>query len=274
MFILNLKGKLWVLDKPVVMGILNITPDSFYDGGSIINPQVLLDTAGKMLEDGAAILDVGGQSTNPKSIMVSADEELERILPAIELLQTHYRESIISIDTFYSKVAQQAVNAGACIINDISAGLLDDAMLQTVAKLNVPYICMHMKGTPQTMQQLANYEDVVKEVVDYFIERVEACKQAGIKDIILDPGFGFAKTAAHNFTLLKNLQTLQILDKPILAGLSRKSTIYKTLNITAKQALNGTTVLNTVALLNGANILRVHDVKEAVEAITLLSALN
>ena len=268
---INCKGKLLSLDEPVVMGIINATPDSFYEGHLKLNSEGILALAGKMIQDGAAILDIGGLSTRPGSTPVSVQEETDRVLPVIEAIRKVYPEIILSIDTYNSQVARAAVNAGASIINDISGGNLDKDMLNTVAGLQVPYICMHMQGTPATMQQAPVYSNVVKEVLDFFIAKIDACNKAGIKDVIIDPGFGFGKTIEHNFQLLKELAVLSITNKPILAGLSRKSTIYKTLGITAADALNGTTVLNTMALLNGASILRVHDVKEASEAIKLFN---
>ena len=270
MYTLNCKGKLLVLDKPLVMGILNVTPDSFYDRHLLTGVDAIITHAGKMISEGADILDIGGQSTKPGSQRITIEEELARVLPVVILLQQKYPGLVLSIDTYYAEVATAAVSAGADIVNDISGGDMDAAMLQTVAALQVPYICMHIRGTPETMQQKTNYDDVVKEVLDYFIEKIAACTAAGIKDVIIDPGFGFAKTIQHNFMLLKNLQAFQMLNKPILAGLSRKGTIYKTLGITVEEALNGTTVLNTLAFLNGAAIVRVHDVKEAKEIITLL----
>jgi dihydropteroate synthase len=269
MFTLNCKGKLFVIDEPVIMGIINATPDSFYKGN--INDDILL-LATKMIADGAAILDIGGQSTRPGSERITAEEELKRVLPVIETISKNFPDIVISIDTYYGEVAAAAVKAGATIVNDISAGNMDEAMITTVAALKVPYICMHMQGTPNTIQQAPHYTDVAKEVLDFFIAKLEQCKKAGIMDIIIDPGFGFGKTIAHNFSLLKKMEVFKILNTPILAGLSRKSTIYKTLNTTADDALNGTTVLNTLALQNGANILRVHDVKEAAETITLFTA--
>ncbi len=228
--------------------------------------------AAKMVGEGAVILDIGGQSTRPGSEQAGAEAEAARVLPVIEMISKQFPNVVISVDTFYSTVAEEAVHAGAHIINDISGGTLDAAMIPTAGRLKVPYICMHMKGTPATMQQHAVYGDVTKEVLEFFIHRIQLAKEAGINDIIVDPGFGFAKTHAHNFTLLRNLRLFEILDKPILAGISRKSTIYKTLGVTAEEALNGTTVLNTIALLNGAHILRVHDVKEAREAVKLAGA--
>ena len=251
------------------MGIINATPDSFFKGDLNDGMDGILKLAGKMLNDGAGILDVGGQSTKPGSEPISVQTELDRVIPAIENIHNNFPEAIISVDTFHSEVVIAAVTAGASMVNDISAGELDKKMISVVAGLRVPYICMHMKGNPQNMQEQAFYEDILKEILDYFIKKVQQCRAAGIKDVIIDPGFGFAKNAAQNFYLLKNLAVFNIMDCPFLAGLSRKSTIYKTLNITAADALNGTTVLNTLALNNGASILRVHDVKEAVEVITL-----
>ncbi|HLP35593.1 dihydropteroate synthase [Lacibacter sp.] len=273
MYTLNCKGRLLVLDKPVVMGILNITPDSFYSGSRIQQSEVL-QKARQMINEGATILDIGGQSTRPGSARLTADEELKRVLPAIEAIRKEFPSVFLSIDTFHAKVAKETVAAGIDIVNDISAGDMDTAMLSTVAALKVPFIAMHMQGTPDTMQQNPNYENITKEVVDYFIQKTTACKAAGIVDLILDPGFGFGKTISHNFQLLKSMEALQIFNVPILAGLSRKSTIWKTLEITPEEALNGTTVLNTIALTKGASILRVHDVKEAVEAITLYEAYS
>ncbi|CAN5130416.1 dihydropteroate synthase [soil metagenome] len=272
MFTLNCNGRLLLIDQPVIMGIINVTPDSFYKQSRLTSEKEILHTAEKMLNEGAEILDIGGQSTRPGSSRISADEELKRIIPAIQSIMHQFTDAFISIDTYYSSVAKEAVAAGACIVNDISAGKMDNEMVSTVAGLNVPYIIMHMKGTPENMQDQAVYNDLSKEVLDYFIERISVCKNSGIKDVIIDPGFGFAKTIAHNLHLLKHLATFKMLDKPILAGLSRKSTVYKTLGISAEEAINGTTVLNSMALINGANILRVHDVKEAKEAIKLLHA--
>lgn len=271
MFTLNCKGRMLVIDQPVVMGILNITPDSFYNASRVSEKDILSRTE-QMLEEGAAIIDVGGQSTRPGSEQIGVAEELKRVIQAIEKINHSFPGAFISIDTYHSKVAKEAIDAGASLVNDVSGGNLDASMLATVAGLKVPFICMHMKGTPENMQQLASYNDVTKDVLDYFIDKTDACKKAGINDIIIDPGFGFAKTIDHNFRLLKQLSVLKILERPILTGLSRKSTVYKTLGTTPENALNGTTVLNTMALLNGASILRVHDVKEAAEAIELYKA--
>ncbi|THU38063.1 dihydropteroate synthase [Niastella caeni] len=273
MYTLNCKGRLLVTEKPLVMGIINTTPDSFYEGSRFMGESGILKQAEHMLQAGADILDIGGQSTRPNSTQVTPDEELQRVIGAIESLRFNFPEAVVSIDTYYARVAAEAVAAGASIVNDISAGTIDPLMLSTTGRLQVPYVCTHMKGTPATMQQHATYDNVTREVLDFFIQKIAECHAAGITDMIIDPGFGFAKTPAHNFTLLKNLAALKMLDKPILIGLSRKSTIYKTLGITAEEALNGTTVLNTVGLLHGANIIRVHDVKEAKEAIELVCCL-
>lgn len=272
MFTLNCKGKLLTIDRPKVMGILNLTPDSFYSGSRFTNIDMVLKETETMINEGAFIIDIGGQSTRPGSERISATEELGRVMPAIEAIINQFPETIISIDTYQAKVVKEAVAAGVSIVNDISSGDMDNEMMRTVADLRVPYICMHMKGTPATMQQDAIYDDVTKEVLDYFIHKIARCKEAGIHDVIIDPGFGFGKTIQHNFQLLKKMEVLKQLGKPIVAGLSRKSTIYKTLGTTAEEALNGTTALNMIALLNGAAILRVHDVKEAAETIKLFEA--
>jgi dihydropteroate synthase len=269
MFTINCKGKIWVVDKPLIMGIINATPDSFYKGNI---DEDMLQLAITMIADGASILDIGGQSTRPGSERILVETEIQRVVPVISAIHQAFPETTISIDTYSSKVAKAAVEAGAAMVNDISGGNMDDRMLQTVAALQVPYVCMHMQGTPETMQQEPEYNNVVTEILDFCIAKIVQCRQAGIKDIIIDPGFGFGKTITHNFSLLKQLKAFSILNVPVLAGLSRKSTICKTLGTTADQALNGTTVLNTMALLNGAAILRVHDVKEAAEAIELFMA--
>ncbi len=274
MFTLNCKGRLLVIDEPIVMGIINATPDSFYSGSRKQSATAILATAEKMLHDGATILDIGGQSTRPGAETVTAEEEMERVLPAIEAICKEFPGSFLSVDTYYSKVATAAVQHGACIVNDISGGIFDAGMLETVAALHVPYVCMHVKGTKDAMHLVPQYKDVTKEVLDHFIEKKALCEKAGIVDLIIDPGFGFSKSSAHNFELLKKLEVFSILKKPVLVGISRKSTIYKTLGITAEEALNGTTVLNTAALLKGAAILRVHDVKEAMEAIKLTAFLK
>ncbi len=272
MFTLNCKGRILVIDKPIVMGIINATPDSFFGGSRFNGTEEIVAEAEKMLNDGADIVDIGGQSTRPGSKLISADEEIERVIPAIKVIAKKNPEAFISIDTFYSKVAAAALDAGASIVNDISAGSMDNKMIATVAELKVPYILMHMKGTPQTMQQNATYENVTREVLDFFISKINELRNADIIDVIIDPGFGFAKTIDQNFELLKNLSVFKMLDKAIMLGISRKSTIYKTLGVNADEALNGSTVLNTIGLMNGASILRVHDVKEARETIKLYSA--
>lgn len=270
MFTLNCKGRLLTINEPIVMGIINVTPDSFYSSSRKPGVDAALQQAEQMIQEGAAIIDIGGQSTRPGSEQIGAAKESERVLPVIEAVHNNFPEIFISIDTYHASVAAEAVQAGASIINDISGGNFDNEMMSTIAKLHVPYICMHIKGTPENMQQHPVYENVTREVLDFFIQKVEACKQAGIQDVIIDPGFGFGKTIAHNFELLRNLPVFKMLGKPLLVGISRKSTIYKTLHITAEEALNGSTVLHTIGLLNGANILRVHDVKEAVEAVKLV----
>jgi dihydropteroate synthase len=269
----SLNGAGWQIDlsTPAVMGILNITPDSFYDGGKYTGRDALLRQAEKMLAEGAAILDLGAASSRPGTEEVPEDEELERLIPAVENLLSVFPDAIISVDTYRSKVAKSAVEAGAHIINDISGGTFDDKMFQTVADLNVPYVLMHIKGTPQNMQNNPRYVDVVQEVKYFFKRQLRKLRDAGVtKNIILDPGFGFGKTLENNYELLKDLASFTDLGCPVLTGISRKSMINKVLHITPDEALNGTTVLNTIALLNGANILRVHDVKEAVEVVRLV----
>lgn len=272
MFSLNCKGKLLFIEKPLLMGILNLTEDSFYEGSRHQSLGSIKNKTSQMIAEGAEIIDLGAQSTRPGSIRFTAEDELKKLIPAIELLTKSFSGIIISVDTYHSKVAKESVEAGASIINDISGGEMDEQMIETVGKLKVPYVCMHIKGVPETMQHQTNYEDVTREVLDFFISKIEECKLAGINDVIIDPGFGFGKNISQNFRLLKELQALKILEKPIMVGVSRKSTIYKTLKIPVEDSLNGTTVLNTIALLNGASILRVHDVKEAKEATTLIEA--
>lgn len=267
---INCKGTLIDLSTPKVMGIVNVTPDSFFDGGKLTNSDEIVSQVEKMLHDGATFIDLGGYSSKPGAEFVSEAEELNRVIPIVKLLVDKFPDILLSIDTFRSEVAKQAVESGAAIINDISAGLLDENMLETVAELQVPYIMMHMKGTPKTMQSLANYEDLLKEMNFYFSERVAKARSFGLNDIIIDPGFGFAKTIEHNYELLQNLELLQFHDLPILAGISRKSMIYKTLDTKPENALNGTTFLHAFCLQKGANILRVHDVKEAVECVKLM----
>ena len=271
---LNCKGDLIDLTHPKVMGILNLTPDSFYDGGKFTDEKLILSQTEKMLTEGATFIDVGAYSSRPGADDVSEDEELKRILPIVQLLLREFPEIILSIDTFRSVVAQKCLEAGAAIINDISAGNLDEDMLPTIAKFRAPYIMMHMRGTPQNMKAQTQYENLLVDIIAYFSERIATARTFRIIDIVVDPGFGFAKTLNQNYELLSKLRLFENLDCPILAGLSRKSMIYKTLDITAKNALNGTTALNMAALMNGANILRVHDVKEAVECVALAKLLS
>lgn len=271
---LNVGGKILDLSAPKVMGILNITPDSFFEGSRTQSEKEILTQAEKMLTEGADILDLGAYSSRPGATDISVEEEKQRLIPAVKLIVKHFPEAVISVDTFRASIAKEAIESGAHIINDISGGNLDQEMFKTVGKLGVPYILMHMKGTPQTMKNLTDYNDLFGEIKLYFSEKIAQLKQAGIKDIVLDLGFGFAKNIPQNFELLKQLADFRTLGFPILAGLSRKRMIYKTLDIDANEALNGTTILNTIALLGGASILRVHDVKEAREAILLINKIN
>ncbi len=274
MFTLNCNGRLLVIDTPVVMGIINTTPDSFYSGNRHETVEAALEKAAGMIEEGAAILDIGGQSTRPGSIPAGIDEEIKRVIPVIEAITSQFPGVFISVDTYHAQVAKAAVTAGACMVNDVGGGFFDPTMLSTVAELGVPYVCMHVKGNAETMHNNIDYADVTREVLDYFIQRIAYCSAAGIKDIIIDPGFGFSKNIGHNFQLLKDLQVFHMFQRPVLLGISRKSTIYKTLNITAEEALNGSTVLHTAGLLKGAAILRVHDVKEAMQAVKLTGYLK
>ena len=271
---LNCNGNLLDLSQPKVMGVLNLTPDSFFDGGMYKDEDQIIARVKKMILDGAAIIDVGAYSSKPNAASVSVEEEKKRLLPVIKLLIKQFSNLIISVDTFRAEIANLAVNEGAAIINDISAGVLDANMFKTIAELQVPYIMMHMRGNPQTMQSLTNYENLTKEVIYYFSERINKARDLGINDLVIDPGFGFAKTREQNFELLNKLELFSVLDCPVLVGVSRKSMIYKTLDITPQDALNGTTVLNTIALQKGAKIIRVHDVKDAVEAIKLVNELH
>ena len=271
---LNVKGKLIDLSTPKVMGIINLTPDSFFEGSRKLNVDDALSQAEKMLNEGAAFLDLGAYSSRPGADDISVQEEMDRLLPVVEAIAKSFPDAVLSIDTFRAAVAEAAINAGAHIINDISGGQLDEKMFATVARLKVPYILMHMKGNPQTMTGLANYEDVFNEVLDYFTSRIHQLKQLGVHDVIIDPGFGFAKKPEHGYKLLSRLNEFQQLGLPLLAGVSRKKMIYGILRITADEALNGTTVLNTIALTKGASILRVHDVKEAVQAVKLFNVMN
>ena len=271
---INCKGKLIDLSTPKVMGILNLTPDSFYDGGKLTSETDILVQAEKMLTEGATFLDLGGYSSRPGAEFVSEEEEIQRVLPVVELLLKEFPETLISIDTFRSEVARKTVKAGAAMINDISGGSLDENMFIKIGKLQVPYIMMHMRGTPEMMMQNTNYNDLIKEVLFYFSEKIAKARSFGINDIIADPGFGFSKTTEQNFELLNALELFEVLNIPLLVGVSRKSMIHKTLNISAEKALNGTTALHAIALQKGASIVRVHDVKEAVECIKLTQLLN
>ena len=271
---INCKGRLLDLSTPLVMGILNLTPDSFHDGGMYSDIDAILRHTEQMLTEGADIIDIGGMSSKPGNKIIAIEEELNRVIEPIKAIYERFPAAILSIDTVHAEVAQQAVESGVSIVNDISSGTLDEEMIPTVARLGTPYIIMHMQGTPETMQDSPLYTNVVTEVMDQLAERVKTCRLAGIKDIIIDPGFGFGKTNEHNFQLLKALSLFKMLGCPILTGLSRKSMITKTLGIKNADALNGTTVLNTVALLTGANILRVHDVKEAKEAVKLVTEIG
>jgi dihydropteroate synthase len=269
---LNAGGKLIELSSPKVMGIINITPDSFYANSRKPSVDEALLQAEKMLADGATFLDIGAYSSRPGAVDISAAEETDRLLPIVEAIAAAFPEAVMSIDTFRAKVAEAAIKGGAHIINDISGGQLDEDMFATVARLNVPYILMHMKGTPQTMNQMAQYDDVFSDVFDYFILKYSELKLLGVHDVIIDPGFGFAKTAEHSYALMNRMDEFKILGLHLLTGISRKRMIYGLLGNTAAEALNGTTVLNTIALTKGTDILRVHDVKDAVEAVKIWEA--
>lgn len=271
---LNCNGRLLDLSRPVVMGILNVTPDSFFDGGAYKSPDVQLRRVEAMLNDGATIIDVGGMSSRPGAPIIEVKEELRRVVPAVTCIVKRFPEAILSVDTIQSKVAREAINAGAAIINDISAGSLDPLMYQAIAELGVPYILMHMQGQPLQMQENPHYENVALEVLDFFIGEIGKLRALKVKDIIVDPGFGFGKTVAHNYELLNNMHTFKMLEVPILAGISRKSMICKVLKVNPSNALNGTTALHMIALQQGARILRVHDVKEARQCIQLFEQLN
>lgn len=271
---LNVKGKLLDLSKPIVMGVLNITPDSFFEGSRTQTENEIILKAEKMLAEGADILDLGAYSSRPDADNISVEEEEGRLLPALRAIVKMFPDAIISVDTFRASIAEKAIQNGAHIINDISGGTLDDKMYETVGRLNVPYVLMHIKGTPQTMKNLNQYDHMLQEICYYFSEKIAALKKAGVKDIILDPGFGFAKNIEQNFQLLNKLSDFRIFELPILVGLSRKSMVWKTLKIEPEEALNGTTILNTIAILNGASILRVHDVKEAKEVFKLINHLK
>lgn len=274
MLTINCKGRLINWEQPIVMGIINATPDSFHSNSRVATIDAAIQKAAEMLRLGASILDIGGQSTRPNSEKIGPEMEADRVVPVIKAILQQFPTAIISIDTYYADVARLAVEAGASMVNDVSAGYTDEQMLATVAILKTPYICMHHSGDGQNLHQQIDGGNTNQAVFDFFIERIAACKVAGIKDLIIDPGFGFGKTMEANFQLIKGLSILKQLGKPLLLGVSRKSSIYKALGITAADALNGTTVVNTVGLMNGADILRVHDVKEAMEAITLYSLMK
>ncbi|UFH36986.1 dihydropteroate synthase [Flavobacterium acetivorans] len=271
---INCKGQLIDLSIPKIMGILNVTPNSFFDGGKYNAESEILSKAEKIIAEGATFIDIGAYSSKPSAEFVSEQEELDRIIPAVQLILKHFPEALLSIDTFRAEVANACIDNGAAIINDIAAGELDDKMFEVIAKHNVPYIMMHMRGTPQTMQSKTNYEDIIKEMLFYFSEKINKARSFGINDLIIDPGFGFAKTIKQNYEVMRKMELFQMLDLPLLVGISRKSMIYKTLNSSPEEALNGTTFLNTIALTKGASILRVHDVKEAVECVQLWNKMN
>jgi dihydropteroate synthase len=272
---INAGGRLIDLEIPRVMGIINVTPDSFYSGSRFSDEQSVAEAAGSMLSEGADILDVGGYSSRPGADDISVEEERKRTIGAIKLIMREFPQAIVSVDTFRAGIAREAVEeAGALLINDISGGDADTEMFSVVRKLNVPYIIMHMQGTPATMQKDPHYDDIVADILKYLAVRILRLRESGVSDIIIDPGFGFGKTISHNFELLDRLSEFRIAGLPLLAGLSRKSMVWKSLGITAEEALNGTTVLNSIALMNGADILRVHDVAEAVQAVRLYAKLR
>ena len=271
---IKIRGNLFDLSTPKVMGILNLTPDSFYDGGKFKKIKKIQNHVSKMIEDGMDILDIGGYSSKPGAKRISSKIEISRILPTLIFLRKTYPKLIISIDTFRSDIAKICLNEGADIINDISSGELDEKMIKIISDFNCPYIMMHMSGNPQNMQKSPKYEDVVIELINYLAKKVKFARDNGIVDLVIDPGFGFGKTIQHNYQLLNNLDKFKILDIPMLVGFSRKSMIYKTLKTNAENSLNGTTCLNTIALTKGANILRVHDVKQAKECIILYEKIN
>lgn len=271
---INCKGQLIDLAHPKVMGILNVTPNSFFDGGKYNDENEILSQVKKMLNEGATFIDIGAYSSKPNAEFVTEEEEIARIVPVIQLILKQYPETLLSIDTFRAGVAKASLENGAALINDIAAGNLDEKMFEVVAEYNVPYIMMQMRGTPKTMQTMTSYDDIVKEMLFYFSEKIAKARSFGINDLIIDPGFGFAKTLEQNYEVMKKMELFQMLDLPLLVGISRKSMIYKVLGTTANEALNGTTFLNTIGLTKGANILRVHDVKEAVECVKLYEKLN
>lgn len=271
----NLAGELIDLSSPLIMGILNVTPDSFYDGGRYQSEKNIVSRAEQILDEGGKIIDIGAYSTRPGAKEISVDDELERLLPAFKAVKSIFPGAALSLDTFRSEVAKTIVNEfGPCIINDISGGTMDDKMFETVADLRVPYVLMHIKGTPENMQKNPVYSDVVKEIIMFFSEQLQRLKLLGVNDVIIDPGFGFGKLADHNFELMNRLDSFKLFQLPLMVGVSRKAMIWKTLEITPEESLNGTTVLNTIALLGGANILRVHDVKEAVQVCKIVSRLK
>lgn len=270
-FVLNIHGRPVDISRGMVMGILNVTPDSFYDGGKFTEERLILENVEKLVSEGAGIIDIGGASSRPGAEIVPEETEYQRVIPAIRLIRKYFPEMVVSIDTWRSNIARVAVEEGAGIINDISGGELDPEMFATAGKCRVPYILMHMKGTPKDMQEQPSYTDVTLEVMQYFTRKMSELRKAGVKDILLDPGFGFGKTNEHNYTLLKNLHLFHRLDAPVVCGFSRKSMINKVLKIKAEQALNGTTVLNTIAGLHGAHIFRVHDAREARECLDLIN---
>lgn len=271
---INVRGRLLDLAVPRVMGIINVTPDSFYKGSRFNSEREIAEAAGRMISDGADILDIGGYSSRPGAADITTEEEWNRVSAALKIIVKEFPDAILSIDTFRAEIARRAVEEfGAAMINDISGGEGDKGMFALVAGLNVPYVLMHMRGNPRTMQQNTEYDDVVADILRWFAPKIQQLRLAGVKDIILDPGFGFSKTVSQNFEILNRLREFTVAELPVLAGLSRKTTVWKTLGISAAEALNGTTVLNTTALLNGADFLRVHDVKEAVEAVKLVSML-
>ncbi len=271
---LNVRDKLLDLSKPKIMGVLNLTPDSFYDGGRNNNINNALQKTEQLLSEGAELIDIGAYSSRPGAEHISEKTESDRLIPVLQAIVKEYPDAILSIDTFRSEIARTAVNEGAGIINDISAGSLDPEMFQTIAALGVPYIMMHMKGTPQTMASQNVYDDITTEVLQYFASRIHTLNSMGVNDLIIDPGFGFAKNLEQNYELLANLEYLRSVGHPILVALSRKSMIYKLLDTDAEHALNGTTAANTIALIKGANILRVHDVKAAIEAVKIVNQIN
>lgn len=267
---INLKGQIMTFDRPIIMGILNVTPDSFFDGGQNNTIEQILIQTRKLLEEGADIIDIGAYSSRPGAALISSQEELDRALPAIAAIVSTFPDAILSIDTFRADVAEACIHAGVHLINDVSGGTIDPLMFETVAKLQVPYILMHMRGIPENMQQLTTYQDIVTDVATYFGQKIAALRKLGVKDIILDPGYGFAKTIEQNYELLHRVDELHYFGLPLLGGISRKSMIYKKLGITPQEALNGTTALHTLLLSKGVQLLRVHDVKEAKQIVDLL----